>query len=224
MLPTKHFNKMWSVFLALLLGGVVAAPAFQLSGRPAAQWIETLDNSRRVSGLKIPEIVARLNLKPGMVVADIGSGPGVFSRPFAKAVAPNGKLYAVDIDPDLLSYVAERAQEENIQNIQTHLGEYDDAKLPGQVVDLAYMHDALHHIKNREVYLKNLGKYIKPDGRIAVIEFDINNPDTQHRDQPELLISKEEVKQWMAAAGFHPVVEFYLWPVPEKMWFVIFAR
>lgn len=222
MLPRRNLRKTWLVGLAILLAGLPAALAFQLGGRPAAEWIERLERPQRIQGLKIDDILARLNLKPGMVIADIGSGSGVFSRPLAKAVAPNGKLYAVDIDTGLLSYVAERAQKENIPNIQTNLGEYDDAKLPGQVVDLVFIHDVLHHIEHRDVYLKNLAKYIKPDGRIALIELNNNDPETSHREQPEMLVSKEEVQQWMAAAGFHPVQEFNLFP--GKKWFVIFAR
>src|ERR1035437_5381428 len=86
---------------ALVLFGEGAAKAWQLENRPAAEWIRTLERPERIAGLKIDEILEKLNLKPGMVVADIGSGSGVFSRPLAKAVAPNGRVIAVDIDSAL---------------------------------------------------------------------------------------------------------------------------
>jgi len=144
--------------------------AWQIGSRPAAEWIPHLEDAQRVAGLKIDEVVRLLGLKPGMVIADIGSGSGVFTRPFAKAVGPNGKAIAVDIDSALLSYVSERAAKEAIKNIETHLAVPDDARLSGPILDVAFIHDVLHHIEHREVYMKNLAKYIKPDGRIVIIE------------------------------------------------------
>src|SRR3990170_7106291 len=122
MKSSKYFN-ICTLFTIVMLAGVVAAPAFQLGSRPAAEWIQTLERPQRIEGLKIDEIITSLKLKPGMVVADIGSGSGVFSRPLAKTVAPDGKVIAVDIEAGLLSYVRERAAKENIPNIETHLGE-----------------------------------------------------------------------------------------------------
>lgn len=222
MFHLKTLRWMALASLVFLLVGGPTAPAFQLGGRPAAEWIERLERPDRIKDLKIEEIISRLNLKPGMVIADIGSGSGVFSRPLAKAIAPSGKVYAVDIDSGLLSYVAERAKKENIKNIVTHLAVPDDAKLPGPVVDLVFIHDVLHHIEHRDVYLKNLAKYIKPDGRIALIEMDPKDPDTPHRQQPEMLVSNGDILKWMEAAGFHPVQEFDLFP--GKKWFVLFGR
>jgi len=141
------------------------------------------------------------------VITDIGAGSGLFSRPLAKAVGPAGKVYAVDIQQDLLDHINQRDREENIRNIQTVLGEYDDPKLPARNVDLAFINDVLHHIQHRAAYLKALGTYMKPSGRIAIIEMDKNDPKTPHRDQPELLVAREEILQWMSDAGFKPVEE-----------------
>jgi len=218
---TNCFRKLWTLSLALLLGGVLTAHAFQLGRREAAEWIQTLERPQRIEGLKIDEILARLNLKPGMVIADIGSGSGVFSRPLAKAVAPSGKVIAVDIEPGLLSYVAESAQKERIPNIETHLAVPDDAKLPGPVVDLVFIHDVLHHIEHRDVYLKNLVKYMKPDGRLALIELDFTDPQSPHRDQAEQQVTKDQIMQWTAAAGLKPVQQFDLFP--GKKHFIIFG-
>src|SRR3970282_2754084 len=111
MKSSKHIYRS-TLFTILRLAGVVAAPAFQLGSRPAAEWIQVLERPQRIEGLKIEEIIANLKLKPGMVVADIGSGSGVFSRPLAKTVVPDGKVIAVDIETGLLSYIRERAQKE----------------------------------------------------------------------------------------------------------------
>ena len=211
-----------TLFTILMLAGVVAAPAFQLGSRPAAEWIQVLERPQRIEGLKIEEIIANLKLKPGMVVADIGSGSGVFSRPLAKTVVPDGKVIAVDIETGLLSYIRERAQKENIPNIETHLAEPNDAKLSGEVVDLALIHDVLHHIENRALYLKNLFQYIKPGGRVAIVDPDPDDPEGAHRNQPELLVSKAEIDQWMRAAGFQMVEQIDLFPGKKN--FLIYKR
>src|SRR2546423_91153 len=88
---------------------LTAAFAFQLAQQPAEKYIAAMDRPDRV--LKIDEVVAKLALKPGDIVADIGSGSGVYSIPMAKAIAPNGILYAVDIDQKMLHHVARPAKE-----------------------------------------------------------------------------------------------------------------
>ena len=118
-----------------------------------------LDRPSRIEGLKIDEVLPLLQLKPGDVVVDIGSGSGAFSIPLARAVAPGGKLIAEDINPGLLSHVELRARESRVTNLQTVRGEANDPKLP-ELVDLAFFHDVLHHVENRGVFLKSLAKYI----------------------------------------------------------------
>ncbi len=108
--------------------GFATAFAWQLAQPPAEKYIAAMDNPNRV--LKVDEVIAKLGLKPGDIVADIGSGSGAFSIPMAKAIAPNGILYAVDIDQAMLDHVAARAKEAGVSNLRTVLGEYDDPKLP----------------------------------------------------------------------------------------------
>ena len=141
--------------LALSLG-TLSALAFQLGARPAADWIDRLERPERITGLKVPEVIGRLNLKPGVVIADLGAGTGVFAREFAKAVAPSGKVYAVDIDPELLTYIRDRAAKEKQANIQTVLGKFDDPAIPARDVDIAFFHDVFHHIEKRQEYLRAL--------------------------------------------------------------------
>ncbi len=214
-----------TLFLATLgivmLIGAPQAPA-QLGSRETKEWIQNLDRPERIAGLKIEKVLPLLKLKPGDKVADIGAGTGAFSLPLAKTVAPSGKLYAVDIDSGLLDYIAQKAKKENVENIETVKGEFSDPKLPTRDMDLAFFHDVLHHIENRQAYLKALATYIKPTGRIALIEMNREDPKTPHRNSPEMLLSKEEVKNWMAAAGFYPADEFDLFG--NAKWFIIYTR
>jgi ubiquinone/menaquinone biosynthesis C-methylase UbiE len=157
--------------------------------------------------LKIEEVVARLGLGPGDRVADIGAGRGVFFEPLAWAEAPGETLYAVETDQELFDYINDRAGRENLANIQTVLAEFEDPKLPSREFDLIFFHDVLHHIEKRQEYLKPAAFYLKLDGRIVVIDMIKGHPEAGHRNQPEMQISPEEVKQWMAAAGLRLVEE-----------------
>jgi ubiquinone/menaquinone biosynthesis C-methylase UbiE len=221
MMCQKHPARTLFLITLLTLVSAVDASA-QLGSRETKEWIQNLDRPERIAGLKIDEVLAVLKLKPGDNVADIGAGTGAFSLPFAKTVAPSGKVYAVDIDPGLLDYIAQKAKKENVANIQTVKGEFSDPKLPNHDVDLAFFHDVLHHIQNRQAYLKALGTYIKPTGRIALIEMNRDDPKTPHRNSPEMLVSKDEVKSWMAAAGFYPGEEYDVYGNPK--WFIIYVR
>ncbi len=186
----------------LLSAGATTVSALQLGSRDTADWIKTLENPQRIQGQKIDEVIQWLAPKPGMVIADIGAGSGVFSFPMAKLVAPGGQIYAVDIQQGLLDYIDKRAKEEKLANIQTVLGGFDDPKLPKKNVDIAFISDVLHHIEHRAQYLKTLAKYLKPKGQIVVIEMDPSDPNTPHKDQPELQISRQQIDQWMSGAGF----------------------
>ena len=202
--------------LAGTIGGP-AAIAWQLGSRPAEQWIETLSRPARVKQLRIDDVIARLRLKPGDVLADIGAGSGVFSLPFAHAVAPTGKVYAVEVDQALVDHIAEKAQAEDVANVTSVLGEFTDPNLPTQDIDLAFFHDVLHHIEDRSGYLKNLSLYVKPEGRIAIIERGHRRP-----DQREMHMSQEQVTGWMADAGFRLTEEYYLFDGGK--WFVVYSR
>lgn len=202
---------------ALLTLGLSGSVSAQLATRPAEEWIRTLETPARIASLKINETLARLKLKPGDIVADIGAGTGVFSLPLAQAVKP-GRAYAVDIDEALLAHISDKAGEQGMMNLKTVYGDFADPLLP-EPVDVALINDVLHHIEKREEYLKALAGYMKPTGRIAIIEF--IPAQGGHRDQPELQISKQTATGWLAAVGFKPVEDI---PLFDDKWFVIYAK
>ena len=208
---------------AALLTLALSSPrtfARQLASRPAPDWIQRLERPERIATLKIDYIISKLELKPGQVVADLGAGPGVISLPMAKTVGPTGKVYAVDIDQAFIDHITMRAKEQGIGNVTAVLGKFTDPGLPARDVDVALFHDVLHHIKDRAAYLKNTAQYVKAGGRIAIVELD---PKTgSHRNEPELQITKDQAKAWLAADGFKPVQEFD--GLPENKWFVVYAR
>jgi ubiquinone/menaquinone biosynthesis C-methylase UbiE len=200
---------------------VIAATSLngQLGSRPADEWAKVLDSHDRVAGLHIDQVVAALGLAPGQVVADLGAGTGVFSVPLAKAVAPSGRVYAVEIDAKFFDYIKRRAADGNVANIATVAGTPADPALPASDVDLAFMHDVIHHVADREGYLKNAVRYLKPSGRFAMI--DLNPATSPHRDDPSLQVTKEQVNRWMTALGFANAREV---PISADKWFVIYSR
>ena len=192
----------------------------QLASRPAEEWTKTLAAANRVQGLRVDDIIARLRLKPGDVVADLGAGPGLFSLPFAKAVSPTGKVYAVEIDQGFLDTIRTKAVEERISNVQGVLGKFEDPSLPAADVDVAFFHDVLRHIQDRAGYLKNLARYVRPGGRVVII--DLTPEGSPHRAQPELVVTKDQATGWMADAGFKPVEE--ITDLFTDKWFVVYSR
>ena len=199
--------------------GLAPGPAHaQLASRPAAEWKATLEAPARVEGLKIEQVVKALKLKAGDVVADLGAGTGLFEPQLAYAIGP-GRVYAVEIDKGFLDEIDRKVDELHIATIETVLGTPTDPALPTRSVDLALMHDVLHHVEQRQAYLNAVAKYLKPTGRIAVVEF--HPKDSPHKDQPSLIVSKEQGTAWMAEAGFVPAEEVALFP---DKWFVIYKR
>ena len=206
-------------FVLLLSGGfgLTDASAFQLGPQPAEKRIKSMERPERISELKPDQVIARLKLKPGDIVADIGAGAGGFAIPMARAIAPNGTLYAVEVEQDFLDFINERARKEDVGNIRTVLGEFNDPKLPVKDVDVAFFHRVLHHIERRAAYLDTLARYLKPTGRIAVI--DKGPEDVDEGDW--MWLKREDVDSWMAAIGFYPIGKYVVY---TDKWFVVYQR
>jgi ubiquinone/menaquinone biosynthesis C-methylase UbiE len=212
-------SRLPTALACVLAAGMSATTFAQLASRPADEWKKTLEQSSRVDNLKVDEIVSRVALKPGQVVADLGAGTGLFDVPLAKAVGPMGRVYAVDIDKGFFPQIDEKAQQQHVANIKTVLGEFADPKLPVRDVDLAFMHDVLHHVQDRATYLKNATRYLKPSGRFVVVDY---RPESSpHKDQPDLVVSEEQATAWMKAAGLGKVDRVALFP---DKYFLIFSR
>ena len=207
-----------AALLLMLMLGLSHPAAAQLASRPADEWIRTLETPSRLESLKIYETLAALKVKPGQIVADIGAGTGVFTIPLAQAAKPGGMVYAEDIDQALLDVISEKATEQGMTNVQVVLGEFGDPNLPANI-DLALINDVLHHIKDRAAYLKTLAAYLKPGGRIAIIEFIPEQGG--HKGEPELQVSQEQATKWMADAGLKPVDQIKLF---TDRWFVIYGK
>jgi ubiquinone/menaquinone biosynthesis C-methylase UbiE len=214
-------NRFGLAFTVACLSFLVAPAGIhaQLASRPADEWKKTLEQASRVDNLKVDEIVMRVALKPGQVVADLGAGTGLFSVPLAKAVGPTGRVYAVEIDKGFFPQITEKASQQHLTNVTTVLGEFTDPKLQARDVDLAFMHDVLHHVQDRATYIKNAARYLKPSGRFVVVDY--KPEQSPHKDQPDLVVSEEQAAAWMKAAGLGKVDRVALFP---DKYFLIFSR
>jgi arsenite methyltransferase len=116
------------------------------------------------------EVIAALQIRPAACIAEIGSGGGYFTFRLATAAGPRGKVYAVDVDPDLIAHIATRARRCGADNIQTILADAADPHLPAATVDLVFTSNAYHHLADRAAYFRRLRQCLKPTGRVAVID------------------------------------------------------
>ena len=117
------------------------------------------------------EIVAACRLKSGMSVADVGAGTGLFTRLFAKEVAPGGTVYATDIAETFLKHIAVTCKEAGIKNVKTVLSKVDSSELPPGAVDVVFLCDVYHHFEFPQKTLASLHAALKPGGRLVVVDY-----------------------------------------------------
>jgi SAM-dependent methyltransferase len=165
----------------LLCGGLLSGPAAAQSPHThrhgfgdADKWAKVFDDPERDAWQKPHEVIQALALKPDAVVADIGSGTGYFTVRFARML-PNGRVYGVDTEPDMMRFLVERAKREGLANVVAILGAPDDPRLT-EKADLILLVDVYHHIEGREGYFRRLRDHLKPGGRVAIIDFRMESP------------------------------------------------
>jgi arsenite methyltransferase len=120
---------------------------------------------------KSEEILGILAIRPGMAVADVGSGGGFYSLAFAKASAPDGVVVAVDTDEESLAYVKANAQSQGISNLETFVTPEDHLELPHRKFDLIFMRDMFHHVADPETFFKSIIDYLKKSGLVVAIDY-----------------------------------------------------
>jgi len=177
---------------------VALASALAAQQRDPKQYQQTLENPDRVAALQVDRVVTTLDVKPGMRVADLGAGTGVFTIPLAHAVGQAGKVYAIDIDAGLLAIVSDKAKAAKLDNVQTVVAGDVDPKVP-EPVDLLFICDTMHHLPKQAEYVKQFAQLLRPGGRVVVIDF---APGKWPAGHEAFAITPTQVDEWMKAAGF----------------------
>ncbi len=222
-------NTFWIIALSILLlcpasfAQQTAMPR-PTGERPLKERIATFERPERDAWQKPDEVIKALGLRNGMVVADIGAGSGYFARRLAKAVAPKGTVFAVDIAEDILEYLREEARKQNLNNIEIVVSKEDDPMLAEGSLDLAFFADTTHHIANRVDFYRKVSKALKKEGRMAILDI----PPIAHEKglcphKPEELLSREQAINEAEEAGFKLIEEF-TFIQEDRSYFLIFQK
>jgi ubiquinone/menaquinone biosynthesis C-methylase UbiE len=157
---------------------------------------KTLDNPNRDKTQKPEEIIAALDLKPGMSVADIGTGTGYMLPFLSRAVGPTGYVLGEDIAQDFLDRARARITSENLANTKIRLGSETDPNLPSGL-DVELVLDVYHHFDFPDKMLANLARALRPDGRLVIVDFY-----KKDRNDGHIRLEREDVVKEIEANGF----------------------
>jgi predicted methyltransferase len=177
------------------VSGRQIAPVMSAAG---ADWLE---RGERESEENPSKAVALLNLRPGMTVCDLGAGTGYYSVRMARMVGPQGKVYAVDIQPAMLELLRKRLASVGIANVETVLGSEAGTNLPPLSQDMILLVDVYHEFSRPQEMLRSIYKSLKPDGRLVLLEFRKEDPNVPIRLEHKMSIA--EVRQELEAEGFY---------------------
>jgi len=176
--------------------------------------LSIFDSPGREDRLQIERVMNILGIAPGKAVADIGAGSGWFTVRAARRVGGNGLIYAVDINPEAIRYIDERARKEQLQNVKTILGKPDNPLLPARSVDAVLLLKTYHEVAQPVTLLQNLHAALRPGAKVGVIDRNGNGED--HGVGRDIVI--REAKE----AGYK-LVEQYDFVKGDKMdYFLVF--
>lgn len=214
----KPWQAMFGVVLSLIVlllwsaTGLLAQAEHPVTGRRIAPvmglgGVDWLERSERELEEMPDTALDAIGVRPGMVIADVGAGVGYFSIRMAKRVGPDGKVFANDVQPEMLTMLRERAAKARVNNIETVLGTEADPKLPRGAMDIILLVDVYHEFSQPQSMLRKLKASLKPDGRLVLLEYRKEDPRIPIR--PEHKMSVAEVKAELSAEGlqFDKVIE-----------------
>jgi cyclopropane fatty-acyl-phospholipid synthase-like methyltransferase len=162
-------------------------------------------------------LLRALDLKPGMTVCDMGCGNGFYTLRVAQKVAPEGRVLAVEIQPEMLTLLRERASQAKINNIKPILGTLIDPQLEPGSCDMILCVDVYHEFSHPEHMLRAMRKALKPKGRLVLVEFRMEDPKVPIKTEHKM--SKEQILKELPPNGFKLVEQFDKLPWQHVMFF-----
>ncbi len=197
-------------------GAQDAQDAQRKTSTPYSGDLSIFDYPDREQKLHIDQVMDTLGIKPGKNVADIGAGSGWFTVRAARRVTATGTVYAVDINPEAIRYIKERAQKENLTNVQTAMGKADSPELPPNSIDAVLMLKTYHEIAKPVELLRNLRPALRMGARVGIIDREGNGEN--HGVQKKVVLQETEL------AGYRLVEEHDDWVKADRMdYFLIFV-
>jgi ubiquinone/menaquinone biosynthesis C-methylase UbiE len=187
-------------------------------GHQGAGWLERPDREQT----ELPDqVVAQMELKPNQVVGDIGAGTGYFTFRLSARV-PQGKIYAVDIQPEMLSIITTRRKTQQIENIVTVQGTETDVRLPENMIDAVLLVDAYHEFSYPREMMESIVKSLKPGGRVILIEYRGEDPEVPIKRVHKMTVAQARREMeavgliWKETKNFLPSQHFIVFAKPEK--------
>jgi ubiquinone/menaquinone biosynthesis C-methylase UbiE len=202
--PSRRF--LTAITVALLGVTAFAQATHPVSGRrianvmghEGAAWLERPEREQEEAPSRA---IAALNIRPGQVIADIGAGSGYYTLRLADAVGARGRVYATDIQPEMLALI-KRKIDAGLpgKNVELILGTETDTRLPAAAIDMALMVDVYHELAQPQTFLRSVKSALRPDGRLVLIEF--RKEDASVPIRPEHKMSVREARMELEAEGF----------------------
>lgn len=195
-----------ALFLMLGVSGAVAQEAsvapsinqnFKSADLDVEGWATRFTGESREAFHARMDVLKALGLKPGVTVADVGAGTGLYTRLFAQAVGPKGKVYATDIAPKFLAYIAQNAARDGLKNVETVKGGDRSTNLAPASVDVVFHSDVYHHFEFPDAMNADIRRALKADGRLYVLELAKAGGQSSHVRAP-----KENVIAEIEKSGF----------------------
>lgn len=216
LLPLVALNGSLSLLLAQDHADRNLHEMHQLHQDPKA-YIALLEDPKRDTYQKPHEVISALKLREGEVIADIGAGSGYFTFRLARHVGSQGRVYAVDVSPDMIVHVNRRVRDLKVSNVVTVLSPPDDPLLPDASIDRFVICDTWHHIPGHPQYLSLLKKMLKPGGQVIMIDF--RKEKTPVGPPVEMRIARDELVREMESNGFQVAQEHTFL---EHQYFIVF--
>lgn len=187
------------------------------------RWTANFEGESREVFVHREAITTALQLKPGMTVADIGAGTGVFVEPFARAIGPQGKLYAIDIAPKFIAHLTQRATAAGLTHVTAVLGQEQSLPALATPIDLAFVCDTYHHFEHPQTMLASIHRALRPGGTLVVIDFERIPGQSSQWVLDHLRGDKATFTKEITAAGFRLIEEVTL-PGFTQNYFLRFTK
>lgn len=166
-------------------------------GAQGATWLDRPEREREEAPQKA---IAALGIRPGQTVADIGAGSGYYTVRLADAVGPTGRVYATDIQPEMLELLRKRIGAGRGGAIEVVLGTATESRLPDGAIDVALMVDVYHELAAPQVFLRSVKRALRPDGRLVLIEFRKESAWVPIREEHKMSVQEARVE--LEAEGY----------------------
>ena len=185
--------------------------------RDSKAYIARLEDPMRDAYQKPQEVIKALNIREGEVIADLGAGSGYFTLRLAEAVGKTGRVYAVDVNPDMVRHLNRRVRDLKVGNVATILCAPDDPLLADGSIDRFFICDTWHHIEGHAKYLALVKRMLKPGGQVIMVDF--KKAKTPVGPPMEIRIDRDDLVREMETNGFQLAAEH---PFLEYQYFLVF--